>query len=299
MKVVITGATGFIGQYSVLELHGRGHHMVLLGRNRKKLDSAFYSNHIPFELVETEYGTDLDRTLKQADALVHLAGLHHTKDRPMRDYITENITFTDRLYERAAANGIRNIVFASSIYVYNPAVNALPFSEDQNCFPATPYGISKLACEKIAHYYDSTFGMKTKILRMGQTLGTKERDGFAVSTLLRQAKWKQPLTVWGKGSGTRDYVYVKDVARAVAMALDYSDQSGVFNISCGEPISYLRLAEAINKAFGNKGNLKMDPDKKEDTMPFFLSIQHAEHKLGWKPKWNLDSMLAELAREMV
>ena len=298
MKVVITGAAGFIGQYTVLELHARGHKMALFSRDRKKLDSAFYSNQIPFDLVETDYRSGLERTLKGADALVHLASLRHHADRPMVDYITENMALTDRLLEAAVRNGIRNIVFASSHLVYNPEINTLPFTENQNCYPTTPYGISKLACEKIAFYYDSKHGTKTRCLRIGQVIGAEDQDGNIVSMFLRQAQWKQTLTVWGKGLGARDYVYVKDVAKAIAQALEQGDLSGPFNISCGEPIPHLRLAEAVNRAFGNKGNLKMAPEKKEDMVPFFMSPVKAERELGWKYKWDLHSMLADLAGDM-
>jgi UDP-glucose 4-epimerase len=298
LKVVITGAAGFIGQYTVLELHARGHHMVLFSRDRKKLDSAFYSNHIPYELVETDYRSGLDRILKNADALVHLAGLRHQKDRPMIDYIMENMVLTDRLLQACIQNGVRNIVFASSRLVYNPDVNALPFTENQDCSPATPYGISKLACEKMAHYCDAKFGTRTKCLRIGQVAGPEEPEEFMVGTFIRQAQWKQPITVWGKGLGARDYVYVKDVARAIALAVESPDLSGTFNISCGEPISHLRFAESVNRAFGNRGNLKMAPEKKEDMVPFFMSPARAERELKWKPKWNIDAMLDDMARDI-
>jgi len=297
VKIAITGASGFIGQYTVLELNAKGHRMVLLGRERRKLDSAFYSNRIPFQLIETDYGHSLEKTLKGTDALIHLAGLRYQKERGMADYVTNNILITDRIFHAAAQSGIRNIVFASTIAVYNSWVNALPFTEDQNCFPPTPYGISKLTCEKIAYWYDLKFGTKIKSLRIGQAIGAEEREGYMVNTMIGQASRKETLTVWGRGSGTRDYVYVKDVAHAITAALELPEQSGVFNIGCGEPISHLRLAEAINRAFGNKGNLKMDPGKMEDAVPFFMSIKKAERELGWKSRWNLESMLADMAND--
>lgn len=295
MRIAITGASGFIGQYTVLELHAQGHQMVLLGRERRKLDSAFYSNHIPFQLVETDYVRDMDKTLRGIDALVHLAGMRHKKDGSMAEFITNNIVTTERLFHAAAQNKIRNIVFTSSIAVYNPWLNALPFSENQDCTPLTPYGISKLACEKMAYFYDQKFGTKIKCLRVGQVIGSEEREGFMVNTMIGQAIRRETIRVWGKGSGTRDYVYVKDVARAIHSALEHPELSGSFNISCGEPVSHLRLAEGINRALGNQGNLKMDPDKKEDVTPFFMSTQKTERELQWRPKWNLESMLADLA----
>ncbi len=296
MKIAITGASGFIGQYTVLELSAKGHRMILLGRERRKLDSAFYSNHIPFQLIETDYGHTLEKNLKNTDVLIHLAGLRYQKERGMADYVTNNISITNRIFHAAVQSGIRNIVFASSIAVYNSRANALPFTEDQNCFPPTPYGISKLACEKIAYWYDLKFDTKIKSLRIGQVIGAEEREGFMVNTMIGQATRKETLTVWGKGSGTRDYVYVKDVAHAITLALEHPDQSGVYNISCGEPISHLRLAESINRAFGNKGNLKMDREKKEDADPFFSSPKKAERELEWKSGWNLESMLADMAK---
>ena len=295
MRVAITGATGFIGRHIVRALHDRGDHLILLGRDIEKLQSTFSAQTGVFRLVQSDYVQGLDTALKGVEAVVHLAGLRYWKDRVMMDYIRSNVVNTDRLFSSAVAHGIDNIVFASTIAVYNPRFNSAPFSEDQCCSPQTHYGVSKLVCEKIAFYDNSRFGTKIKSLRIGQVVGQGEREGFMLSAMIRQARSKQPIEVWGEGVGTRDYVYIKDVVQAILDALDHPYTAGLFNISRGEAVTHLQLAETINQAFGNVGNVTFAADKLEDTSCVFASCERAECELGWRANWDLAEMFADLA----
>ena len=299
MNVVITGATGFIGRYLVEELFVQGNRLTLLGRNIEKLRSLF-NTYDPdlVSLVETEYDNDLGPILEGVDALVHLSGLRWLKDKMLGDYIENNVIPTENLFSASAASGINNIVFMSSIAVYNPRINFPPFVENVDCFPPTHYGVSKLLCEKIGSYYNSEFGMKIKSLRVGQVVGSGEREGFMLSEFVKRAMSRETLTVFGDGSGARDYVYVADVISAIVLALGHADMSGMYNISLGKPVTHLQLAETINHAFDNSGNLMIAPEKPQDKIRQWMSCELAWKEMGWQPQWDLEDMLANLANKL-
>ena len=299
MNVVITGATGFIGRYLVEELFVQGNRLTLLGRNIEKLRSLF-NTYDPdlVSLVETEYDNDLGPILEGVDALVHLSGLRWLKDKMLGDYIENNVIPTENLFSASAASGINNIVFMSSIAVYNPRINFPPFVENVDCFPPTHYGVSKLLCEKIGSYYNSEFGMKIKSLRVGQVVGSGEREGFMLSEFVKRAMSRETLTVFGDGSGARDYVYVADVISAIVLALGHADMSGMYNISLGKPVTHLQLAETINHAFDNSGNLMIASEKPQDKNQQWMSCELAWKEMGWQPQWDLEDMLANLANKL-
>jgi len=296
MKILITGATGFIGKHLVDELIVQGNRLTLLGRDIERLRSKFSQyDQDSVSLVETEYGNDLPHSLEGADAIIHLSGLRWAKDKVLLDYIINNVIPTENLYSASANNGIKNIIFLSSIAVYNPSINKPPLVEDVDCFPPTHYGVSKLLCEKIGSYYNSEFDTKVKSLRIGQVVGLGERQGFMLAEFIRRAASKEALAVFGDGNGARDYIYVIDVVSAILLALHHEDTSGVYNISLGEPVTHLQLAETINNAFDNSNNLEIFPDKPQDRGIQWMSCERAWHELGWRPQWNLDDMFADLA----
>ena len=300
MKITITGATGFIGKYLVEELLAQGNQLTLLGRDFERLRSNFgESEQNGISLVQTEYDNDLPRILEGAEAIVHLSGLRWLKDKVLQDYITNNVTPTEHLYSAAAKNGIKNVIFLSTIAVYNPRINPSPLLEDIDCYPPTHYGLSKLLCEKIGNYYTSEFGLKIKNLRVGQVIGLGERQGFMLAEFIRRAAAKEALAVFGDGTGARDYIYVFDVVSAILLALRHPESSGVYNISLGKPVTHLQLAETVNRAFDNPGNLDTFPDKPQDKSKQWMSCERAWKELGWQPRWDLDEMFADMAGKFV
>ncbi len=299
MRIAVTGATGFIGQHLVHELLARGDRLLLLGRDIEKLRTIFGTGSLDVALVEADFGRDANLVFENIDAIVHAGGLRWWKDRIIKDYIMENVIPTENLYAAALASGVSSIIFLSSIAVYNPAINGLPFTEGVDCLPVTHYGVSKLICEKIGGYFTSEYGLKIKALRVGQVVGIGERGGFMLGKFIEQARSGQTLPIFGEGAGARDYVYITDLVSAVLLAIDHTATEGVFNISLGRPVTHLQLAEAINQAFGNAGNLSFHSDKAEDKSRLWMSCERARRELDWKPRWNLDEMFLDLAGKMV
>ena len=295
VEIAITGATGSIGRQLVYALLEKGYELVLLGKNKNRLKKLFDKHNGSFRLMQTNYGYDLNDQLNGVNAIVHLAGLRYQQNSTLDDYLHHNFSVTQRLFTAALFNGIRNIVFASTRSVYNPVINKSPFSEDEDCFPVTSYGVSKLLCEKIAHYYNQKFNLRIKCLRLSQIVTANERFEFMLGKMLRSAANKQTIEIWGTGAGIRDYIYVKDACSAILKSLEKSEAQGVFNICSGIPVTNLQLAETINEVFDNPGNLIFIPEKFEDTQSYILSTKRTKTELGWEAKWSLRDMLVDLS----
>lgn len=298
-KVAVTGATGSIGRQLVYTLSAHGYELILFGRDYHRLEHLNNKKSHSFTIVKTDYGEKLVQQLKGMHAIIHLAGnAGYHRDKTLSDFLQGNVSVTQMLFSAAAINGIRNIVFASTRSVYDPKVNKLPFNEYEDCSPTTAYGVSKLACEKIALYYNAAFDMRIKCLRIAQVVDVHPRPGFMLETMLKRAIKGQTIEVWGEGKGTREYLYIKDLTCAITKTLEHLEARGIFNIGSGKPVTNLQLAETINEAFGNSGNHIFVPEKSEDTNSYVMSTEHTASELGWTTKWSFKDMFHDLAIEL-
>jgi len=290
MKLVITGGTGFIGHW-FLDLFGREHEIRILGIE-EDLDELVIGDKT-FEFIRTDFSEkQLVPLLDGFESVLHLAARRYQPGDTMEDFL-ENIRISSSLFEACRKSGIQNVVHLSSIGVYSPD-QGLPWQEDQAVNPSTFYAIAKLVVEKMSHIYNRNHGMKIKNLRVAQVLGPGEREGFMLSVFLKKAMNGETITVYGKGGGRREYIYVKDLAGAIHAALGKNDISGVFNIGSGSNTSHKELAETINRVFGNTGKLEFLEQKKEDKTVHLMDSERAARILGWRPGWTLQKALEDM-----
>ena len=139
--------------------------------------------------------------------------------------------------------------------------------------------------------------MNIKSLRFAQVIGTGERKGFLINTLIDNAREKKQQTIFGDGSQRRQYIYVKDVSRAILKALEHTEEKGVFNIGLPGSISNLELAECINKVFGNEGNLKLDLSKKMNSNTDEMNVTKAKELLGFEPSFDLEQIFEDILKD--
>jgi UDP-glucose 4-epimerase len=168
--------------------------------------------------------------------------------------------------------------------------------------PDSPYAISKLAAEHYLSYYARIHGLDTVALRFANVYGPRQDphgEAGVVSIFCRRILENQPLTVFGDGSQTRDYVYVRDVAAAVMRALDVelAAPTGIdrraFNIGTGVATSVLGLVGALRSATRSAADLQFAPKRPGEQQASFLSIERARRDLGWAPRVALEQGLAE------
>jgi len=294
MNIAVTGATGFIGKYTVKHLLNEGHKVTALGRDIHSLNENFNSD---ISKQETDYSYEsILNVLEGVDAIVHLAAKRLQKDLDPLDiepYVEGNIILTQRLLKAAHQLEIDRFCQASSISVYS-TLNSLPFAETEVPSALSIYGVSKLACENLANLYGAKTKMKVTNLRLTSLCGVGERAGVICADYFNLAKEKKTLEIWGEGKTSIDFIYVKDAARAIEKALSMEHLPGTYNVGSGRCYSIKELAETVNSVFGNEGNIKYHLEKKEGGYKLYMDSAKAEKELGWKPKWSLSEAFFDM-----
>jgi UDP-glucose 4-epimerase len=283
MKIAITGGSGFIGTWLIRE-YGDTYDFYVLGRKPDTHELRVAGRAVPY--LHTDYSVgNLQKQLSSADAVVHMAARRYGTNEQFSDYLP-NISIGSNVFDACRAAGITNVVHLSSRSVYNNLLPT-PWREEMRTVPSSYYGIAKLALETLAEHQNAAHGMKIKNLRVAQVVGTGEREGFMVMTFVRNALEKKPLTVFGSGTGRREYIYVRDVAGAIHAALVATGTGGTFNIGTGVSLSHRELADMVNRAFGNTG-LQLLPDRPEDTSISLMDCSRAREILGWEARWSIE-----------
>lgn len=289
MKIAITGSTGGIGRFLVDAISENTIH--LLGRSREKLREVF----VPSEnrmLIETDYSPDsLKLALEGVTTVIHLAAVRPKSGLIRFSDYSDNIEISINLFHICQEMGIENFIFASSGSVYNPAVNPLPFDEDQPVMPITFYAKSK----RMVEYLGETYGMKMKSLRFARVISLYERKEYMRMAFIYNALEKKPLVVHGCGTGAHEYIYIKDVVAAIMAAVRRPDISGVFNIGMGTAISNHQYAMVANEIFAdNRSEIVLDNTHAADSKRYVMSGRKAANLLGFKPIYPLEAAFREM-----
>jgi UDP-glucose 4-epimerase len=230
VKVVVTGAAGFIGSQLTESLLESGHDVVGIDgfvdyypRAVKETNLRAARDHRRFRLIEAlVQATDLAEAFDGAGQVFHLAaqaGVRSSWGDDFKSYTDHNVLGTQRVLEAAARAGTPRVVLASSSSVYGDAAE-LPLRETTLCRPISPYGVTKLAAEHLAHLYGRLHGVPTVSLRYFTVYGPRQRPDMAFHRFLRAARDAQPISLFGDGGQTRDFTYVTDIVSATRAAAD-------------------------------------------------------------------------------
>ncbi len=260
VKVVVTGAAGFIGSQLVERLLGEGHEVVGIDafvdyypREAKEKNLAPAREHASFRFVEGRLQEmDLEPLLDGAAQVYHLAaqaGVRASWGRDFAVYTDHNVLATQRLLEAAVARGLGRLVYASSSSVYGDSA-ALPLREDSPCRPVSPYGVTKLAAEHLVHLYGKNHGLAAVSLRYFTVYGPRQRPDMAFHRFLKATRDGAPIHVFGDGSQTRDFTFVDDIVSATRAAADTGRPGHVYNVGGGERIALERRARAHRRGHG-------------------------------------------------
>lgn len=297
MRVGITGGTGFIGQYLIRD-YGENYDFVIPVRNK----SSVRNEGTDERFVESDYTVDgLKKVLEGCDAVIHLAAKGMPKNRnplKMEDYLP-NVMAGASVFEACKEIGINNIVSASSKAVWGERLKMDLLTEKELPRPGDEYGVSKLCGEVLAAFYNDTYGMKIKILRMAEVCGLDLNRGMLNpfwSVLLNASAEGRPIPIYGKGIGGRDLIYVKDVTRAFVSALN-KDAEGVYNIGSGRITTNMEIAEAFCEIFQNEGGIELHPEKEEWGTTKCLSIEKAKLELGFVADYDLLRIVEDIKKE--
>jgi UDP-glucose 4-epimerase len=265
------------------------------------LSSGYRENlaALPVELVQGDIRDPeaVRRAMAGCDTVFHLAasvGNARSIDDPIQDSET-NVLGTLRVLEAARESGVQKIVYSSSAGIFGE-LKTLPIREDHPIEPDTPYGASKLAGEKHCLAYAKLYPIECVCLRYFNVYGVHQRYdayGNVIPIFAHRVLHDEPITIYGDGEQTRDFVNVGDVARANPPAARAAGVSGAFNIASGTRITINRLAELVIAASGVRGTVRHVPPRKGDVRHSLADVSAAAGAFGYSPHVALDHGLTE------
>jgi nucleoside-diphosphate-sugar epimerase len=302
VKVVVTGAAGFIGSHLTESLLADGCEVVGVDafvdyypREVKERNLAGARGHRAFRLVEgSVQDMDLGRVLDGASQVFHLAaqaGVRASWGRDFAVYTDNNVLATQRLLEASVAARVPRLVYASSSSVYGDT-KALPLQEQTACRPVSPYGVTKLAAEHLAHLYHSNMGVPVVSLRYFTVYGPRQRPDMAFHRFLRAARDGSPIRLFGDGSQTRDFTYIDDIVAATRAAADSGRPGGVYNVGGGERVTLSDVIGRIERVTGRRLEVIREGAQKGDMKDTFADTSAAGRDLGFRSTVALDEGLA-------
>jgi UDP-glucuronate 4-epimerase len=314
MKLLVTGAAGFIGSATAMRLLDRGDEVVGLDNlndyydvSLKQARLARLKGHGAFRFVHRDLA---DRqamarlfAAEGFERVVHLgaqAGVRHSLNEP-HAYIDSNIVGTLNVLEGCRHHGVAHLVYASSSSVYG-ASTKLPYSvHEPASHPVSLYAATKRANELMAHSYSSLFALPTTGLRFFTVYGPWGRPDMALFLFARAILEGKPIQVFNYGHHKRDFTYIDDIVEGVVRVLDRVSQPDpnwdssqpdpgssfapyrIYNIGGNRPIDLLRYIEVLEECLGRKVEKTMLPMQPGDVTDTFADVRELIEDVGYKP----------------
>ena len=306
MRAVVTGSAGFIGSRLAERLVGEGWSVVGVDAFTDYYDPADkwrnledLSDEPRFEQVTSDVADDaLDRLLRERPRVFHLAaqpGVRDSFGAGFGRYLHDNVLATQRVFEAAHRAGCPRVVYASSSSVYGEASDTAFREDGTPTTPRSPYGVTKLACERLADVYRQ-LGLDVVGLRYFTVYGPRQRPDMAIRRLCRAALDGTPFPLHGDGRQSRDFTYVDDAVDATVRAMAASGPEAVLNVGGGEESSLAGLIETVGALAGRPVAVVRHDAAAGDVTRTSADTTRARRSLGWRPVVGLDEGLrAELA----
>jgi UDP-glucuronate 4-epimerase len=303
MKILVTGAAGFIGSHVAQRLLQRGDEVIGLdnfapnySRARKEANLKEYAGHDRFTFVEADIrDAPAMRDLFEAqkfDRVMHLAAMGNVRYsiEHAQEYTAVNIAGTVNLLEAARLSGTRYFVLASTSSVYGNA--PIPFVETEAVAqPLAPYPATKIACEVMAHTYHVAFGLKCTGLRFFNVYGPRGRPDMMPYEFTRKMLAGETLRVFAEGRPQRDWTFIDDNVDGVIAALDAGFDYEIINLGRGQPIALSRFIEIIEQLVGRPAIIQPAPLPPTEPMSTYSNIGKAERLLNYHPRISIEEGL--------
>lgn len=319
MKLLVTGAAGFIGFHTAKQLLQQGHEVVGLDNLNGYYDPALKAARLA--LLEQSGGFRFERlditdrepmqklfAREKFQRVVHLAaqaGVRYSIQNP-RAYTESNIAGFLEVIEGCRTNEVEHLVYASTSSVYG-ANTHLPFSEGQ-CVdhPLTLYAATKKANELMAHSYSSLYALPTTGLRFFTVYGPWGRPDMALFLFTKNILAGKPIDVYYEGHHQRDFTYVDDIAKGVVAAVDHVAQSDpkwnsdapqpgtskapyrIYNIGNQQPVTLMRFIEVLERCLGRTAIKNLMPMQLGDVPDTSADVEALARDVGYRPSTELE-----------
>jgi UDP-glucuronate 4-epimerase len=281
MKYVVTGAAGFIGSQLAEALAERGHEVAAVDCFTDYYPPALKEeNAAALEVERLDLAED-DLDLDGVDGVFHLAGQPGVRSfgNVFEEYVRRNLLASRRVFEAAAAASVR-VVFASSSSIYGDA-ERYPTPEETEPRPISPYGITKLGCEQLAHAYGKGFGLDAVVLRYFTFYGPRQRPDMALARIVDALARGSSFELYGDGLQSRSFTYVADGVEATIAAMERAPAGAVYNVGGGEEATMREAIATLERVSGRTLDLVERPAAAGDVRRTSADATRIERDLGW------------------
>jgi len=287
LNITVFGGCGFIGSHLVDELLTQGHQI-------RVFDRSYELFRPPLDKVEYVLGDFGNRGLvssavKDVDIVYHLISTTVPKtsnDDPAFD-VSSNVIETLYLLEACVKKKVQKVVFISSGGTVYGVPDNVPVNEEGQTNPICSYGISKLAIEKYLFLFHTLYGLDFTIIRPSNPYGPRQNPKNiqgAVSVFLGNVLEKLPITIWGDGSVSRDFLFIHDLVEGVIKATFTKSEHRIFNLGSGMGTSLTSLVTMIREATRSDIEVIYEVSRSFDVPELVLDTERASNELAWSPK---------------
>jgi UDP-glucuronate 4-epimerase len=320
VKLLVTGAAGFIGFHCAQRLLERGDEVIGLDNLNAYYDPTLKSarletltRHPAFRFVKADVADReaMERLFREYkfQRVVHLAaqaGVRYSIINP-HVYVQSNISGFLHVIEGCRHHGVEHLVYASTSSVYG-ANTRMPFSEQQNVdHPLTLYAATKKANELMAHSYSSLYGLPTTGLRFFTVYGPWGRPDMALFLFTKNILAGAPIDVFNDGQHQRDFTYIDDIVQGVLAAVDQvaaadprwdstapdpatsSAPYRIYNIGNQKPVALLRYIEVLERCLGKRARKNLLPMQPGDLPDTWADVTALARDVGYRPRTDLEA----------
>jgi nucleoside-diphosphate-sugar epimerase len=312
MRILVTGAAGFIGSSLIDRLLAAGHEVVGIDSFEDYYDRRFKEAAVApalgsarYRLIEAnildlaaeDRPESLSDLVRWADVVYHLAaqaGVRASWGATFATYTDNNVLATQLMLEAAKQEGVDAFVYASSSSVYGDT-DVFPMREEAKCCPFSPYGVTKLAAEHLCQLYWRNFSLPTVSLRFFTVYGPRQRPDMAFHKFMHAMAKGAPIEVYGDGHQTRDFTFIEDIVGGL-VAAPGAPAGSVLNLGGGSRVSLAQALDVLGEVAGRAPEVRLASSQAGDVRDTWASIDRARETIGYAPRVRLrDGLAAEWA----